>query len=153
MLLSCYVVVLLFHCVTQGCMSNLERFTKPCIKEILLSALRNQPTVLRLHFPKFTDRFTWKGFVTVGGRRIFGVVFPILKGRQLGIYCSDSEWSFSKRRIVLCRFLPSPKLRPLCSGLYNCAIMALTFADRGEKLQSETLLLYFCWTFSLFRPV
>jgi len=28
-------------------------------------------------------------------------------------------------------------------GLYNCAIMALTLADRGEKMRSETLFLYY----------
>jgi len=31
---------------------------------------------------------------TVDGRRIFGVVFPILKGRQLRIHHSDSKWFF-----------------------------------------------------------
>jgi len=38
--------------------------------------------------------FVPKGVDTVDGRRSFGVVFPILKGRQLCIHCSDSEWSF-----------------------------------------------------------
>jgi len=35
----------------------------------------------------------------IKGRRTFGVVFPIFKGRQLRIHCSDSERSFSKKRI------------------------------------------------------
>jgi len=38
----------------------------------------------------------FKGDDTVDGRRIFGVVFPILQGRQLRIHHSDSEWSFSQ---------------------------------------------------------
>jgi len=33
----------------------------------------------------------------------FGVVFPILKGRQLCIHSSNSEWSFSKKRISVTR--------------------------------------------------
>jgi len=33
----------------------------------------------------------------------FGVVFPILKGRQPRIHCSDSEWSFSKKGISVTR--------------------------------------------------
>ena len=37
------------------------------------------------------------------GRRTFGVVFPILKGRQLRIHCSDDEWSFSTNRISVTR--------------------------------------------------
>jgi len=36
-------------------------------------------------------------------RRTFGVVFPIPKGRQLRIHCSDSEWSFSTNRISVTR--------------------------------------------------
>jgi len=43
---------------------------------------------------------------------------------------------------------PSPKWWPLRSGLCHFTIMALTLADRGEKLHSETLFLYFCCTFS-----
>ena len=39
----------------------------------------------------------------VNGRRTFRVVFPILKGSQLHIYCSDSEWSFSTNRISVIR--------------------------------------------------
>jgi len=39
----------------------------------------------------------------VDGRRTFEVVFPILKGRQLHIHCSDSEWSFSTNRISVTR--------------------------------------------------
>ena len=31
----------------------------------------------------------------------------------------------------------------LRSGFYHFTVMALTLADRGEKLHSETLLLYF----------
>ena len=33
------------------------------------------------------------------GRRTFGVVFPILKGRQLRIHCSDDERSSYTNRI------------------------------------------------------
>jgi len=33
----------------------------------------------------------------------FGVVFPILKGRQLRIHHSDSEWSFSTNQILVTR--------------------------------------------------
>ena len=36
-------------------------------------------------------------YVTVNGRHTFGVVFTILKGRQLRIHCNDSEWSFSTK--------------------------------------------------------
>jgi len=32
-------------------------------------------------------------------RRTFGAVFPILKGGQLHIHCSDSKWSFFTNRI------------------------------------------------------
>jgi len=39
------------------------------------------------------------GYVTVGDRGPFRDVFPILKGRQLHIHSSDSEWSFSTKRI------------------------------------------------------
>jgi len=44
-----------------------------------------------------------RGYDTVDGRRTFGVVFPILKGRQLHIHCGDNDWSFSKnnRRLVI----------------------------------------------------
>jgi len=35
------------------------------------------------------------GYDTVDGRRDFGVVFPILKGRQLRIHCSDIGHSWS----------------------------------------------------------
>ena len=35
----------------------------------------------------------------VDGRRTFGVMFPILKGRQLCIHSSENEWSFSTKRI------------------------------------------------------
>jgi len=37
------------------------------------------------------------------------------------------------------------------SGLDPVLIMTPTLADRGEKLHSETLFLYFCWTLSLYR--
>ena len=36
-------------------------------------------------------------------RRTFGVVLPILKGRQLRIHHSDGEWSFSTNRISVTR--------------------------------------------------
>ena len=39
----------------------------------------------------------------VDGRRTFGVVFPILKGRQLRIHYSDNEWSFSTNPISVTR--------------------------------------------------
>ena len=35
----------------------------------------------------------------VDGRRIFGVVFHILKGKQLRIHHSDSEWSFPTKKV------------------------------------------------------
>jgi len=37
------------------------------------------------------------------GRCTLGVVFPILKGRQLCIHCSDSEWSFATKQILVTR--------------------------------------------------
>jgi len=40
------------------------------------------------------DSQSWRGYVTVNGRRTFGVALPILKGRQLHIHCSDSKRSF-----------------------------------------------------------
>ena len=33
------------------------------------------------------------------------------------------------------------------------ALSELFGADKGEKLHSETLFLYFCWTFTLYRLV
>jgi len=44
-----------------------------------------------------------RGYDTVDCRRAFRVVFPILKGRQLRIHCSDSEWSFFTNRISVTR--------------------------------------------------
>jgi len=35
-----------------------------------------------------------RGYDTVDGRRVLRVLFPILKGRQVHIHCSDSEWFF-----------------------------------------------------------
>jgi len=46
---------------------------------------------------------TQRGYDTVDGRRTFGIVVPIFKGRQFRIYCSDSKWSFSKKRISVTR--------------------------------------------------
>jgi len=42
-------------------------------------------------------------YVTVDDKRTFGVVFPILKRRQLLIHCSDSEWSFVTKQISVTR--------------------------------------------------
>jgi len=42
---------------------------------------------------------TLRGYDTVDGRCTFGVVFPVLKGRQLRIHFSNSEWSFSTKRV------------------------------------------------------
>ena len=39
----------------------------------------------------------------VDGRRTFGVVFPIFKGRQLRIHCTDCEWPFSTKQISVTR--------------------------------------------------
>jgi len=39
------------------------------------------------------------GYDTINGRRTFRVMFPIPKGRQLHIRCSDSEWSYFTKRI------------------------------------------------------
>jgi len=39
----------------------------------------------------------------IKGRCTFGVVFTILEGRQLLIRCSNTEWSFFKRRISVAR--------------------------------------------------
>ena len=36
-------------------------------------------------------------------RHIFGILFPILKGRQHRIHCSTGEWSFSTKRISVTR--------------------------------------------------
>jgi len=44
-----------------------------------------------------------RGYDTVDGRRAFGVVFPILTGRQLRIHYGDSEWSFSTNRTSVTR--------------------------------------------------
>jgi len=46
-----------------------------------------------------------RGYVTVEDRRIFGVVFPILKWRQLRNHCSDNKWYFSKKRISVTRII------------------------------------------------
>jgi len=48
------------------------------------------------------EQFSFDG---VMGRSRVGAVseFPIRKGRQLHIYCSDSEWSFSKKQISVTR--------------------------------------------------
>ena len=35
----------------------------------------------------------------VDGRHTFGVMSPILKGKQPRMHCSDSEWPFSTNRI------------------------------------------------------
>jgi len=37
----------------------------------------------------------------IDGRHTFGVVLPILKGRQLRIHGSDSQWFFPKKRILV----------------------------------------------------
>jgi len=39
----------------------------------------------------------------VEGICVFGVVFPFLKRRQLHFNCSDSEWSFSNKRMSVTR--------------------------------------------------
>ena len=44
-----------------------------------------------------------RGYDMVDCRRTFGVVFPILKGTQLRIQFSDSEWSFFTNRISVTR--------------------------------------------------
>jgi len=44
-----------------------------------------------------------KGYDTVDCRRTFGVVVPILKGRQLCIQYSNGGWSFSTNRISVTR--------------------------------------------------
>ena len=49
----------------------------------------------------------WRGYDTTNGRRTFGVVFLIPKGRQLRIHCSDSEWSFSTKRVLVARITPA----------------------------------------------
>jgi len=41
----------------------------------------------------------WRGYDTVDGRHTFGVMFPILKGKQPRMHCSDSEWPFSTNPI------------------------------------------------------
>jgi len=74
-------------------------------------------------------------------------VFLILKGRQLRIHCSDSDLVFVYKPNIG----HSNRYGP--NGPNKMAIMALTLADRGEKLQSETLFLYFCGIFSLYRLV
>ena len=38
-----------------------------------------------------------------GVMHILGVVFPILKGRQLRFHCSDRAWSFSTNRTSVTR--------------------------------------------------
>ena len=40
---------------------------------------------------------------TVNGRLTFGILFPIFKGSQLRIHCSDSEWYFSTKRTSVTR--------------------------------------------------
>ena len=44
-----------------------------------------------------------RGYDTLNGRRTFGVVFLILKGRQLCVHCSVSEWSFATKQISVTR--------------------------------------------------
>jgi len=44
-----------------------------------------------------------RGYDTAYGRRTFEVVFPLLKGRQLSIHCSDRAWSFYTKRIMVSR--------------------------------------------------
>ena len=69
----------------------------------------------------------------------------MFNGRQLHIHCSDSDLVFvSKANIG-----HSNRYGP--NGPNRMAIMALKLADRGEKLQSETLSLYFCRAFSLYN--
>jgi len=46
---------------------------------------------------------TLRGYDMVDGRHIFGVAFPILRGWQLCIHHSDSEWFFSTDRISVTR--------------------------------------------------
>ena len=67
----------------------------------------------------------------VEGRCTFGIY--LLKLCNLPLLPHNIE--YSKLHVIL--------KRPLRSGLYHCAIMALTLADRGEKLHSKTLFLYF----------
>jgi len=43
----------------------------------------------------------------VESRRTFEVVFPISKGRQVRIHCTDSEWYFSEKRISLTGITPA----------------------------------------------
>ena len=57
------------------------------------------PLITRNRFPNTGELPNQKGYDTVDCQRTFGVVFPILKGRQLHINHSDSEWSFSTNRI------------------------------------------------------
>ena len=51
------------------------------------------------------------GYDTVDCRHNFGVVFPILKGRQLRIHHNDSEWSFSTNRISVTRITTAQMAR------------------------------------------
>ena len=45
-------------------------------------------SLILLNLLAFILIFCSRGYDTVDGRRIFGVVLPILKGRQLRIHCS-----------------------------------------------------------------
>jgi len=70
---------------------------------------------------------------------------------QRPLYRARENWQSKEVIRSALSVFPSPTQRTLRSGLYNCAIMAQALVGRSEKLRSETLLLYFCCTVSLFR--
>jgi len=76
-----------------------ERTWKPCVSAEGVTL----PTGYYLGFSAATGdlagKYSGSGYVTVKGRHTSGVVYPILKGRQLRIYCSDSEWFFLTKRL------------------------------------------------------
>jgi len=50
--------------------------------------------------PIWQDVCAIKGVATVNGRRTFGIVFPIIKGRQLRIQCRDRECDFLQKQLA-----------------------------------------------------
>jgi len=62
--------------------------------------------ILSHHTPKNPATFQSlndSSYKTVDGRCTLGVVFPIHKGRQAHIHCSDSEWSFFTNLVSVTR--------------------------------------------------
>ena len=53
------------------------------------------------HTPFLCTVYPQRGYDTVDCRCTFGVVFPFIKGRQLRIRHSDSQWPFSTNRILV----------------------------------------------------